>query len=588
MTSLGTYVDQSGGASAGGGGGGEHQTGGPLEERGRSIGMAVFGVSVVAYVFLCLSVLRHTTFWLLGYVADDAFYYLQIARHLAANGHSTFDGLNPTNGYHPGWMLLMTGLARLVPGQVTLLKASLGLEFGSHLATSLVLIPVVRRLAGPFWAWLVAAAWLLNPLPFLLALFGVEAPFAQFTVAVAVWVYLIRLVPFLRPGVDFRPPTSGLVLFGLSLAFAFYGRTDQALLAVTALVMLPGLIRAWTAPGRRASAAVRMLLCVGGPFILAILPWYAFSYASCGTVSQDSGAIKMLWHVRNISGWNIHTLVLAPLRFVAFSWLASPFFALLTGTFPAGAATAGASLLLLLLSVGALWRVARSSPAGSMPHPGGVTPLIVLTAWLGSAYLLSGLLYGVLLGDSQLWHLAIPSLTLFVLLAGWAAHLAHRRLAPSAQTRLGLALLAAALGVCVWHRVQMTPPYPWQRDVYTSQPRFEALVPAAARIGCFDAGIPAYFSPRTVINLDGLVNHTAVPYWKAGALNKYVAAQGIRYIANEPAAVAHAQAFTTTPIPLALVATVPLRGWPTGRRCLWKVGAGKREARAAPRSSGGP
>ena len=426
--------------------------------------------------------------------------------------------------------------------------------------------------SGPVWPWLAAAAWLLNPLPFTLALFGVEAPFAQFTVAVAVLVYLTHIAPFLRPATNFQPPSRSLVLFGLSLALAFYGRTDQALLAMTAFVMLLGLIRVWTAPILRGPAAVRVLLWAGGAFAFGILPWYIFSYLSCGTLSQDSGAMKILWHAHSTSGWNIHTLVTGPLKFVAFFWLATSFAALLTGKFPSHAAGTGAALLLLLLVVGVLWRAARSLPAVSERRSEEAGALGLLTLWLISAYFVSGVIYGVLINDSQFWHLAIASFTLFLLLTAWAVHLAQERLAPRTQLRLGTVLLAAALGMCIWHRIQMTPPYPWQRDVYMSQPRFEALVPVSARIGCFDAGIPAYFSSRTIINLDGLVNHTAVPYWKAGTLDRYVSVQGIAYIANEPGTVAHAQQFATAPIPLVLMATAPLRGWSTGRRCLWKVG----------------
>lgn len=562
------------------------------ESAGPVLGAVVFGISVLVYLVLCVSILRHSVIWLLGYVADDGFYYLQIARHLAATGHSTFDGLNPTNGYHPGWMLLMTALARVITERVALLKASLALEFGFQFATSLLLIPIVRRLASPLWAWLIAAAWLLNPLPFTLALFGVESPFAQFTVAFAVWTYLSRLTPFLRPGISFQPPVGSLAMFGFSLALAFYGRTDQALLAAVALVLLLGLVRAWTEPRLRGRVYVRTLLWISGPFAAGVLPWYLFSYMTCGTLAQDSGAMKMLWHARSISGWNIHTLLIAPLKFAAFFWIGTPLSTLITGSFPAPVAAAVAFLFLLLLVVIALRGTSRSRHArkkqyaeGRATEPLGAEPpaslsrgpdaLWQVTLWLGFSCVLSGLAFGLLIADAQFWYLAIPSLTLFLLLTSWGARLARQRFAERAQMRLGVALVAAAVGVCVWHRLEMTPPYPWQRDVYVSEPRFEALVPASTRIGCFDAGIPAYFSPRTIVNLDGLVNHTAVFYWKTNTLEQYVAAQDISYIANEPATVAHAQKFTTAPIPLSLVASAPLRGWATGQRCLWKVGLAK-------------
>ena len=46
---------------------------------------------------------------------DDAFFYLSIARNFAAGKGSSFDGLHPTNGYHPLWMLLLSLFHHLVP-----------------------------------------------------------------------------------------------------------------------------------------------------------------------------------------------------------------------------------------------------------------------------------------------------------------------------------------------------------------------------------------------------------------------------------------------------------------------------------------
>ena len=48
------------------------------------------------------------------FVQDDLLYYLQVARNIA-NGHgSTFNGLVPTNGYQPLWLLLLIPLAKAV------------------------------------------------------------------------------------------------------------------------------------------------------------------------------------------------------------------------------------------------------------------------------------------------------------------------------------------------------------------------------------------------------------------------------------------------------------------------------------------
>jgi len=45
---------------------------------------------------------------------DDAYYYIIIARNFAFGGIPSFDGLHATNGFHPLWMLLLTGMYRLI------------------------------------------------------------------------------------------------------------------------------------------------------------------------------------------------------------------------------------------------------------------------------------------------------------------------------------------------------------------------------------------------------------------------------------------------------------------------------------------
>ncbi|WP_263377022.1 glycosyltransferase family protein [Granulicella aggregans] len=50
---------------------------------------------------------------LLGYAQDDFYYYLVVARNLARGLGSTFDGVTPTNGYHPLYLLLLWGISLL-------------------------------------------------------------------------------------------------------------------------------------------------------------------------------------------------------------------------------------------------------------------------------------------------------------------------------------------------------------------------------------------------------------------------------------------------------------------------------------------
>jgi len=53
----------------------------------------------------------------LAFFEDDFFYYLTVAKNIAAGRGSSFDGIHPTNGYHPLWLLLNVLFAHLFAGQ---------------------------------------------------------------------------------------------------------------------------------------------------------------------------------------------------------------------------------------------------------------------------------------------------------------------------------------------------------------------------------------------------------------------------------------------------------------------------------------
>ena len=81
----------------------------PLDEA-RLLSIPLKGIERAAvFVLLTAGVLLSAHFLtsgferVLGTFEDDSFYYLTIARRIAAGQGSTFDGIHLTNGYHPLW-----------------------------------------------------------------------------------------------------------------------------------------------------------------------------------------------------------------------------------------------------------------------------------------------------------------------------------------------------------------------------------------------------------------------------------------------------------------------------------------------------
>ena len=52
----------------------------------------------------------------MNFVQDDFFYYLKVASNVASGNGSTFNGIVPTNGYHPLWMWTLAGMIRIGHG----------------------------------------------------------------------------------------------------------------------------------------------------------------------------------------------------------------------------------------------------------------------------------------------------------------------------------------------------------------------------------------------------------------------------------------------------------------------------------------
>ena len=98
------------------------------------------------------------------FLPDDAYYYFEIARNIAAGKGSTFDGINPTNGYHPLWCGVLALLGLLPLSKEGFVAAALTLQ-ASLLAWTVVALfrACVRRESRPSAAAVaVAAVWLGN------------------------------------------------------------------------------------------------------------------------------------------------------------------------------------------------------------------------------------------------------------------------------------------------------------------------------------------------------------------------------------------------------------------------------------------
>lgn len=96
------------------------------------------------------------------FTRDDAYYYFKVAQNISEGLGSTFDGINPTNGYHPLWTLICVPIFALARFDLILTLRVLLLVLAAMRATTAILLYhllkknlslPIAMLAALYWAF---------------------------------------------------------------------------------------------------------------------------------------------------------------------------------------------------------------------------------------------------------------------------------------------------------------------------------------------------------------------------------------------------------------------------------------------------
>lgn len=410
-------------------------------------------------------------FWPLAPYAmpfDDGFYYFEIAKNLAQGHGSTFDRLNPTNGYHPLWMALCVpffwagldgdaAVRVIIAAQIVIWAVAVGLVGARALAWADAReAPVGPLASGTVLAAL--AAFAVDPFVVKTYANGLES--AIYALAAALLLRWGDAAPWLDAGPRHRAVGAAL------LSFAFLCRTDAALLLpVLALFALPRLVRA---PGPTTRASFELMLAPS----VVIVAFMAVNELWYGAPMQVSGSLKRV--------------PLTPLR---AAWVAA--------------------------CLAAPWLVARAvGDGGRFPT---LAATLRRTGWFGVFTLVLLAYYTGVQTYPRLWYFGPMVLYGLHLLLAAAIDLTAMAIAdapgkaPAAAVRpLRLLIVGPlAVGALVLGRQMFDPghaaPLVANRDAGVW---IGANLPPDAVLGCWDAGVLGYYAPQRIINLDGVVNST--------------------------------------------------------------------------------
>ena len=474
-----------------------------------------------------------------GFLLEDAFYYLKLAQNLTEGLGFTLDGIHPTNGFHPLYLL------SLLPGAFFLeswdfIRYALFCCSLFRALLGLVLFILVEKKTNRTVALFTFFLWTFAATPRMLLLNGMDT-------ALFLLLFTLTLSTFLLKKETLLKTKKESCLLGFLLGLTYLARTDAIFLALPLGV---DLFR--KAKSRMAKRNLGVIVGIG---LGTVLPWLLLSQLTIGSVFPESGAASRFL-AKNLGNPFLNETIgphflpeaikknlgghLLEGRTLIYSWLeswrwASPLSNLMGLTHSDFFKAPFDSFLFKRLEGSIIGLTLFLSFSGFLLFK--LARKYQLTLFL-FAPLLIWLFYGFLPGPPwfSIRYMAPLILTISLLLSirigEWFCHFPY-------QKRL---IFISAICILFHDTIQYKNlfPNPTSPAGYVKEALWvKENLPQNAVIGSFQAGVMSFLSKRTVINLDGVVNNSALEALKSKKMIPYLLENNIDFIADARGLIHH-------------------------------------------------
>lgn len=462
---------------------------------------ALLLIGIAVAIQLCL-IAQPVEFLVTNILPDDAFYYFEVARNIAAGNGPTFDGLTPTNGYHPLWMVILVPIFSFfgtAVGALEPIRVALALAIICNVVTAIALYRILAHVVAERSSRLLGLGlFLYNPYFLYESLNGLETALALMVTA----LFLLRVLSL--PVSPSRRYVVGLGVLGGCMVLA---RIDLVFYLAAMLVWL------WISRGFRSAVVVG---AVATGLVIPFFLWNALNFGMVLTSASGANTLVNRVLIEQDHGWSAGQAVKAT---VYNLHLQTNELMRHTGSAELAYALVGAGILAVLLGV---WRVPVRRTDITPVQAFGVGFLLLFIANVGIRW------------TARTWYFV--SFGIIVALLGAAlVELVLRSDALSSSTKRivgsSFLLLICFLFFTSWHQ-DLRERIPKQREMYAAAQWFNEQVPDTTRIGVFNAGVIGYFANAQVINLDGLVNTDAYRAMQGRRLWVYIRESEIEYLSD--------------------------------------------------------
>jgi len=202
----------------------------------RQAAFLIIILAVVQFIIQVSLLTKGLEYAAVSLTIDDTYYYLQTAWNTKQLGFVTFDGLHSTNGVQLLWFVIILLLSVLAKSKAVLLFITLAVSFLLNGLCYLIILKIGVEIKQPVPALFMASLWTLQSLPFRIYSMGMENSLHAFIFWCVIWqstVFLIRV----KNG-D-KPNFLGLTVF---LILNAWTRLDSALLSAILFTFCVGML----------------------------------------------------------------------------------------------------------------------------------------------------------------------------------------------------------------------------------------------------------------------------------------------------------------------------------------------------------
>lgn len=236
---------------------------------------------------------------ILSIIPDDAGYYFGIAENVSNGTGETFDGLNATNGYQPLWMYLLAASYRMhAAGPETMYRAMLVLQAILLAAAAVLLYRLCVRFFPP--RIVLPGAMVFLVFVMMPAVNGMES-------AILITLLAVLVVLGWKLQVATQASFTRDLLFGLVAGLVVLARLDMIFLPIVVCTLV--LWRGITGKADR-GGYVWKAMTIGLGTALIVAPYIMRNYLAYGRIMPVSGALKSSFPRISLSGYGFSRMAL--------------------------------------------------------------------------------------------------------------------------------------------------------------------------------------------------------------------------------------------------------------------------------------